>query len=108
MRELDRRIRGTLLIAAIVLAGASAPEARRATTIGNGRISIVFGDRGITTLTDISIGRSYRFKDEGFRVVVDGTTLDSTTLPKPRQTSEQGRVIYAWSSGGYTLTVTYA
>ena len=71
------------------------PEARRATTIGNGRISIVFGDRGITAITDISIGRVFKLKDDGFRIVVDGTTLDSATLRKPRQSAQQGRVVYA-------------
>ena len=85
---------------AIVLAACTRAQARRAATIGNGRISIVFGDRGITALTDISIGRGYKLKDDGFRLVVDGTTLDSATLPKPRQSARAGTSHLRWSSGG--------
>ena len=107
MSDLDRTRRRILLVMAIAAVAATGLEARRATTIGNGRISIVFGDRGITALTDISIGRVYKLKDDGFRIVVDGTTLDSATLPKPRQSAQQGRVVYAYASGGYELTVTY-
>jgi len=107
MSDLDRTLRRILLVMAIAAVAATGLEARRATTIGNGRISIVFGDRGITALTDISIGRVYKLKDDGFRIVVDGTTLDSATLPKPRQSAQQGRVVYAYASGGYELTVTY-
>ena len=81
MPDLDRTLRRVLLAAAVVTAAATGLEARRATTIGNGRISIVLDERGITALTDISIGRIYKLKEDGFRVVVDGTTLDSATLP---------------------------
>jgi hypothetical protein len=101
-------LRGTVVLALLMLAAAiSAPEARRAATIGNGRLSIVLGDRGITTITDISIGRVVKLKEDGFRLVVDGKSIDSATLGKPRQTAGQGRVVYDWSAGGYEISVTY-
>src|SRR4051812_42285333 len=108
MRHLDRSLRWLLFVAALVATAVGGPEARRAATIGNGRISMVFGDRGITTLTDISIGRTYKLKEDGFRVVIDGVTLDSAVMSKPHQATEPGKVIYSWSSGGYALSVTYA
>jgi hypothetical protein len=49
----------------MLVAAISAPQANAA-TIGNGRISIVFGDRGISTITDISIGRVFKLKEDGF------------------------------------------
>ena len=107
MRHLGGAWRWALLLVVSLAAATIGPEARRAATIGNGRISIVFGDRGITAVTDISIGRTYKLKEDGFRVVVDGTTLDSATLRTPRQSTQPGRVVYAWSSAGYELTVTY-
>ena len=107
MSDLDRTLRRLLLAAAVVTAAATGLEARRGPTIGNGRISIVLDERGITALTDISIGRIYKLKEDGFRVVVDGTTLDSATLPKPRLSTQPGRAVYAYASGGYELTVTY-
>ena len=95
------------LVAVMCALAVTMPEARRAPTIGNGRISIVFGDRGISAITDIGIGRVFKLKDDGFRLVIDGVSLDSATLGRPHQTATQGRVVYTWTGGGYEISVTY-
>jgi hypothetical protein len=107
MQRTDSSLRYMLLVLVMLVAAVTTPEARRAATIGNGRISIVFGDRGITTITDISIGRTFKLKEDGFRLVIDGKTIDSATLGRPRQNATQGRVVYNWSSAGYEISVTY-
>ena len=107
MQRTDFSLRHGALVAVMLVAAISAPEARRAATIGNGRISIVFGDRGISTITDISIGRVFKLKEDGFRLVIDGKTLDSATLARPRQSTAQGRVVYDWNAQGYEISVTY-
>jgi hypothetical protein len=107
MQRTESRRRLWVLVLVMLMAAVTAPEARRAATIGNGRISIVFGDRGISTITDISIGRIFKLKEDGFRLVIDGRTFDSTTLGRPRQTAAQGRVAYTWASAGYEISVTY-
>jgi hypothetical protein len=106
MQRTDSALRRGFVVLMLAVA-ISAPEARRAPTIGNGRISIVFGDRGITTITDISIGRVFKLKEDGFRLVIDGKTIDSATLGRPRQTAAQGRVVYDWNAGGFEISVTY-
>jgi hypothetical protein len=100
-------LRPYVLVAIMFLAAISAPEARRAPTIGNGRLSVVFGDRGISAITDVSIGRVFKLKEDGFRLVIDGKTLDSAALGRPRQNAAQGRMVYEWSAGGYEISVTY-
>ena len=107
MQRTDLSLRHCALVAVMLVAAISAPEARRAATIGNGRISIVFGDRGITAITDISIGRVFKLKEDGFRLVIDGKTFDSATLARPRQSTAQGRVVYDWNAQGYDISVTY-
>ena len=107
MQRTDLSLRHCALVAVMLVAAISAPEARRAATIGNGRISIVFGDRGISAITDISIGRVFRLKEDGFRLVIDGKTFDSATLARPRQSTAQGRVVYDWNAQGYDISVTY-
>ena len=101
------RRRPWALVLAMCALAVTMPEARRAPTIGNGRISIVFGDRGISAITDIGIGRVFKLKDDGFRLVIDGVALDSATLGRPRQTATEGRMVYTWTSGGYEIAVTY-
>jgi hypothetical protein len=90
----------------LVLAAALTPEARPV-TLSNGRISALLGDRGLTTITDIAIGRSFRIKDDGFRITVDGRTLDSATLRQPRVAGAKDRATFTWSDGGYEIVVTY-
>ena len=107
MQRTDFSLRHCALVAVMLVAAISAPEARRAATIGNGRISIVFGDRGISTITDISIGRVFKLKEDGFRLVIDGKTFDSATLARPRQSTAQGRVVFDWNAQGYEISVTY-
>ena len=107
MQRTDFSLRHCALVAVMLVAAISAPQARRAATIGNGRISIVFGDRGISTITDISIGRVFKLKEDGFRLVIDGKTFDSATLARPRQSTAQGRVVFDWNAQGYEISVTY-
>ena len=107
MQRTDFSLRHCALVAVMLVAAISAPQARRAATIGNGRISIVFGDRGISAITDISIGRVFKLKEDGFRLVIDGKTFDSATLARPRQSTAQGRVVFDWNAQGYEISVTY-
>ena len=96
------------LVVLLLSLATTVPQARRATTLGNGRITVVFDDRGITTLTDVSVGRTMKLKADGFSIAIDGQTIESTTLGKPRQQSARDRVVYTWTAGrGYEIAVTY-
>ena len=92
---------------AVLCVAVTAPEARRAPTLVNGRISALFGDRGLTTLTDVRIGRTYRFKEDGFRLTIDGQTIESTGLKSPKRDASKERFTYKWASGGYEIDVVY-
>jgi len=84
------------------------PHARRATTLNNGRISAVFDDRGVTALTDVSVGRTVKFRRDGFAITVDGQVLDSAGMGRPKQQASRDRVVYTWSGArGYEIAVTY-
>jgi hypothetical protein len=95
-------------VCALVMAGTGITlPASHATTLGNGRINLVFGDRGLTAITDVKIGRTFRIKDDGFRVSIDGYAIESTALKDPRQQSDRERVTYRWTSSGYEIDVIY-
>jgi hypothetical protein len=102
-RDSSRRVS----IAALLILLATTPSGAFRTTLSNGRISALLGDRGLTTITDIAIGRSFRIKDDGFRLVLDGRTFDSATLRSPRLTGAKDRATLTWSDAGYEITVTY-
>jgi hypothetical protein len=99
--------KGLLFLSAILVAVGVTSDASRAATLGNGRISLVFGDRGLTALTDVRIGRTFRVKDDGFRVSVDGGAIESTALKAPHRQAERERVTYRWTSIGYEIDVVY-
>jgi hypothetical protein len=92
--------------ALLVLVAATTPEARP-TTLSNGRISVLLGDRGMSTITDINIGRTFRLKDDGFRITIDGRTFDSATLHEPRREAGKDRAVFTWADAGYEIAVTY-
>jgi hypothetical protein len=100
-----RRFSAALL--ATLAVAVTAPEARRAPTLVNGRISALFGDRGLTALTDVRIGRTYRFKDDGFRLTIDGQAIESASLKSPKQDGNKERFAYKWTAGGYEIDVVY-
>jgi hypothetical protein len=99
--------KGLLFFSGILVTVGVTSDASRATTLGNGRISLVFGDRGLTALTDVRIGRTFRVKDDGFRVSVDGRAIESTALKDPHRQAERERVTYRWTSSGYEIDVVY-
>ena len=96
-----------LALAACVLAAVGAPEARRPATLANGRISVLFGDRGIVSIADVKIGRTFRLREDHFKVTIDGKTFDSATLDEPRQDVEKERLTYHWKSGNVQIDVSY-
>ena len=82
--------------ALLVLVAATTSEARP-TTLSNGRISVLLGDRGMSTITDINIGRTFKLKDDGFRITIDGRTFDSATLREPRREAGKDRAVFTFS-----------
>jgi hypothetical protein len=101
--NLSRRVSIAVLL---VLVAATTSQAFR-TTLSNGRISVLLDDRGLSTITDINIGRSFRIKDDGFRIVIDGRTVDSATLRQPRVEAGKNRAVMTWSDAGYEIAVIY-
>lgn len=103
-----RKLPGITL--AVVLLAASAPAAALAAQsveLSNDRVRAELGPRGLVALTDVAAGRRYRFRSEGFSVVIDGRRFRSADLPAPTRVAEHGSVTYAWSAGRYRLDVVY-
>jgi len=99
--------RSCAALLATLCAAVTTPEARRAPTLVNGRITALFGDRGLTALTDVRIGRTYRFKEDGFRLTIDGQTLESAGLKSPKHEASKERFTYKWTANGYEIDVVY-
>jgi hypothetical protein len=99
-----------LFLGLLVLAGVLATHRARAATevsLANLRITARFGDRGLTSITDASLSRAYRFPQDDFGVTIDGRAYDSRTLQEPSRTSSKDRVTYAWTAGPYRVNVVY-
>lgn len=105
MHVVDATRRVCLAVLLVLTAGTTSQAFR--TTLSNGRISVLLGDRGISTLTDINIGRTFRIKDDGFRLIVDGRTMDSATLRQPKVAATRDRAVMTWTDAGYEIAVTY-
>ncbi|HEX6558450.1 MAG TPA: hypothetical protein VF021_03290, partial [Longimicrobiales bacterium] len=96
---------GALLLAAGAGSAQSAPA--RVDALRNAYIRAEFDAGGLKSLTDRAERRTFRFDNDLFRIVINGQTLASATLPPPVRTVEAQRVTYFWRTDRYQLQLTY-
>ena len=118
MFRLGRLLFGPVLVTCLLTP--AHPLALAPASIGNGRITAQFGDRGLVSLADAAEGGIIRFPEDDFSVTIGdsgpetdvarpGTPLlyDSRKLPAPVRSVAKDRVTYAWTAGAYRFTVVY-
>jgi hypothetical protein len=106
---MPHRVPFLLALAFVVLLaiGLLAAQAVRPATIANGRLTARFGDRGLISIADASLGATYDFRQEEFAIAVGGTTYESAVLPAPARRADRERVTYTWATGSFQLDVVY-
>ncbi len=100
------RLLPALLVAAVV--GASgllvgAPPL----TLSNERITVELDERGLASLSDRSLGSVFRFQQDRFAVVIDGSSYQSESLAAPEVKLEKGRALYRYAAAPYEVEVVY-
>lgn len=82
-------------------------DAAEPATISTLKIKAEFGDRGITSLTDVTTGDVYGFARDEFSVVIDGQVIKSIDLKAPSRKVDDQRVVYTWASSPFSLDIVY-
>ncbi|MGI8498838.1 MAG: hypothetical protein ACR2OG_14790 [Gemmatimonadaceae bacterium] len=75
--------------------------------LSNAHVRAELGERGLTALVDRTDNTIFRFAQDGFRLVLDTSVLESRALARPTRRTAQGRVIYGWLAGPYRIEVIY-
>lgn len=75
--------------------------------LSNPKFSADFNERGLTSIHDEWSRGTFHFGVDDFRIVLNGQTYTSATLPAPVRTETEGAVSYAYTAGPYKLTVVY-
>jgi hypothetical protein len=75
--------------------------------LSNGKLTVEFGERGMTALRDRATGAAYRFSKDDFSVTLDGKLYDSASLGKPDRLPGEGAMRYAYDAGRFRIDVTY-
>ncbi len=76
-------------------------------TLGNGRVSAEFGDRGLVAISTAKPGLTVRLSRDDFEITIDGRAIASRDLPLPQRDTSGDRVTYTWSAPPYRVRVAY-
>ncbi len=91
----------------IAATGFLVPVVRSENALSNEKLRVGFDARGLSSIDDLALGKSIRFREDKFSIVVDDKEISSEALmPKPPQ-KEGNKLIYSYASPPYTLEAVY-
>jgi hypothetical protein len=107
LRRAARAATPTAALALLLIGGPRPPNAAVA-PLENAQVRVEFGPRGMSALTDVARGRTFRVAADDFAIGIDGRTYQSADLPAPVRSDQPGQITYRWIAGPYLLRVVYA
>lgn len=79
----------------------------RSFTLHNSEFNIHFGNRGITSLEDAALKKTFAFAHDGFSVSIDGHEIKSEDLRDPVAQTNADSVRYLFDAQPYRIEVVY-
>ncbi len=73
----------------------------------NGRLTAQFGPRGLVSITDQESRFTFHVQRDEFGLLLNQESFDSSRLPAPTITQEQGGLAYLYQEHGYSIRVFY-